>query len=139
MQRVQISRCQDDQSWIGDGFCKENLCVRFKCGSNLFFCCIGINKGAVNAKLFEGDGKKVEGSSVNGRSGNNVIACLADVEYCVEVGCLSGRCQDRSNTALQICDLCGNGIVGRVLETGVKYPSAFRSNNWPISSVVSYL
>ena len=55
---------QDDQSRISDGFCKENLCVRFKCGSDLFFCCIGINKGAVNAKFLEGDGKKVGGSSV---------------------------------------------------------------------------
>ena len=108
------------QSRIGDSFCKENLCVRFECGSDLFFCCIGINKGAVNAKFLEGDGKKVEGSSVNGRSGNNVIACLTDIKYCVEVGCLSGRSQDRSNTAFQICDLCGYGIVSRVLETGVK-------------------
>ena len=114
------------QSRIGDSFCKENLCVRFECGSDLFFCCIGINKGAVNAKFLEGDGKKVEGSSVNGRSGNNVIACLTDIKYCVEVGCLSGRSEHSCSSTLHCSNLGCNMVAGRILKAGVEITLSFK-------------
>ena len=117
---------QDNQCRIGDGFCKENFCVWFKCGSDLIFCCIGINKGTVNAKLFEGNGEKIKGSSVDRRSSNNMVTRFADIKYCIEVGSLSGRSQDCGNTTFQICNFCSNGIIGRVLETGVKISICFQ-------------
>ena len=55
-----------------------------------------------------------------------MVTRFADIKYCIEVGSLSGRSQDCGNTTFQICNLCSNGIIGRVLETGVKISICFQ-------------
>ena len=54
-----------------------------------------------------------------------MIACLADVEDGIEIRCLSARCQHGGYTAFEGGYLGGNGIVRRILQTGVEVTAVF--------------
>ena len=55
-----------------------------------------------------------------------MVACLADVEYGIEVRSLSRRGQHGAYTAFQSSNLGRNGVVGRVLQTGVEVSAFFQ-------------
>ena len=68
---------------------EEHARVRAEGGVNLFFRGIGADERHVDAELFHGDTEEVERSAVDFVGGNDVAACLADVEHCIEVRGLS--------------------------------------------------
>ena len=54
-----------------------------------------------------------------------MVACLADVEDSIEIRCLSARCQHGGYTAFEGGYLGCNGIVRRILQTGVEVTAVF--------------
>ena len=117
---------QDYQSRVCNGFCEKDFCVWTECSGNFLRACIGVNKSTVNAEFFEGNGEKVEGSTIDSGSCDYVVTCLADIKNSVEVGCLSGRSKNCGNTALQISDFGCYGIICRVLKAGVEVSFCFQ-------------
>ena len=97
---------QNNQSRICDCFCEKYFGVRAESSSNFLSTCICINESAVNAELFESNGKKIECSSVNSGSSYDMITCFADIKDRIEISSLSGRGKDCGNTTLQISDFC---------------------------------
>ena len=67
-----------------------------------------------------------------------MVSGLADVEYGIEIGCLSGRCQHGAYATFQSGDLGCDSIVCRVLQAGID-PLSSKSNSLAICSLVSYL
>ena len=49
-----------------------------------------------------------------------MIACLANVEYGIKIGCLPAGSQHSSYTSFECSNLGSYGIVGRVLQAGVE-------------------
>ena len=117
---------KNNKGRVGNSLCKKNLRIRLKCSCDLFLAGICINECAVNSQLLKGNSKKIERSTVNCGSCNNMVACFTDVKYCIEVSCLPGRSQDRSNTAFKISNLRSDCIIGWILETGVEISVSFQ-------------
>ena len=111
---------QNDQCRVGNGLRQNRLGVRTECRRKLFFRCIGIHKGAVDAQLLKGNAQQVEGSAIDGGRRHDVVARLADVKNSIEVGRLSRGRQKSRHAAFQVGNFCGHRIVGRVLKPRVK-------------------
>ena len=54
-----------------------------------------------------------------------MVASLTDIEYGIEIGCLSGGSQHGAYAAFQCGDLGCNSIVCRVLQAGVEISAFF--------------
>ena len=76
---------------IWNGFAEEQLGVGAEGSLYLIVRGIGMNKRAVDAKLFKRYCKEVERSAVYLAWSNEVVARLADVKHGIEVGSLSAR------------------------------------------------
>ena len=48
-----------------------------------------VNKGALNTEFLHRHAKEVERAAIDSVASDEVVACLADIEYCIEVGSLS--------------------------------------------------
>ena len=111
---------QNSQGRVGNGFAKHGLGVGLKGGIQLFLGGGGGHKGHINAHFAHGHIDQVKSAAVNAAGGHNVIAAVANVEQCIEIGCLAAACQHGRRAALQRTDLGRHHIVGGVLQTGVK-------------------
>ena len=74
---------------VGDGLAEEALRVRLEGCLDALVVPIGINEGALDAEFLERHAEEVECAAVDGVGGDEVVACLADVEDGIEVGSLS--------------------------------------------------
>ena len=55
-----------------------------------------------------------------------MISRFADIEYGIEIRCLSGGCQHCSISSFEITDLLCNEIVGRILQSGIEISGCFQ-------------
>ena len=101
---------------VGDGLAEEHLCVGPERLLYLLVIGFGRHKSAVDTELFQCHAEKIVGAAVNLAAGHNVVAGLADVEHCVEVGCLAAGGEHASHTAFQRGYLGCHGIVGGILQ-----------------------
>lgn len=68
-----------------------------------------------------------------------MVAAVGDIEDGVEVGRLTRGGEHGGSSPLQLTDLGGNIVVGRVLQPSIKITTASRSKSLPMSSLVAYL
>ena len=76
---------------VSDGFAKHQLRVGAESSLNFLVSGIETDKGTVDAHFLERYGKEVEGAAIDAVGGDKVVASIADVEHCEEVGSLSTR------------------------------------------------
>lgn len=130
---------ENGTSWVADGLAKEQLGVGAECLLYFFLAVVGIDEGAFYAEFLECHTKEVEGSTINLVGGNDMVACLADVEYSIEVGSLTATCQYSSHTAFELCYFLGYSIIGGILESGIEISFFLQVKSMAISSELSYL
>ncbi|MPM86765.1 hypothetical protein SDC9_133857 [bioreactor metagenome] len=111
---------QDGNAGVCDGFAKKRLGVGAKILRELLFRQRLIDKRAFDAHFFQRYAEEIEGAAVDRGGGDEVVARFADVEDREKVRSLAGRGQHRSHAALQGADLGSDGVVGRVLQTGIE-------------------
>ena len=107
-------------SRIANCLAENNLCIWTESLLDFLFRVIRIDKSTFDTQFLECYTEQVECSSINLVACHDMVASLADVEYCVEVGCLSTACKHGSNTTLKLCNLLSYNVVGRVLQTCVE-------------------
>ena len=85
---------------VRDGLAENGLGVRAESSFKLGIGAVGGDKGEIDAHFLHRDRKKIEGSAVNRRLGNDMVAAGRDVEYREEIGGLTRRGEHRSGAAL---------------------------------------
>ena len=111
---------------IGQGFAKQSLCVRTESSRYFFFRSIRVDECHFDAQFLHCHAEQVERSTVDRGRADHMIAGLADVEYGIEIGCLSGRCQHGAYATFQNGDLGCDSIVCRVLQAGIEISALFQ-------------
>ena len=111
---------------IGDCLTKQRFRVRAESSRNLFFIGIGADECDVDAQFFHCHPKEVERSAIDGRRTDEVIACLADIEYGIEIGSLPAGSQHGSHTSFKGGNLGSYGIVRRILQAGIEVTALFK-------------
>src|SRR5574344_668889 len=114
------------QRWVGYGFGKNSLGVGAESLCYLFGGCILVNESDLDAQFLHGDAKQIVGTAINGGRTHKMVASLADVEYGIEIGCLSAGGEHSGNTSLKGRYLVGNTVVGRILQPGVEITRVFQ-------------
>lgn len=107
-------------SGIGDCFAKETFCIGAECSIDTFVIPIGIDKGALNAKLLQRYAKQVECATVNSIGSNEMITSLTDVENSIKTCSLPTTSQYCTDTALEGCYLLCNSIICGIGKAGVE-------------------
>ena len=116
----ELLNVQHRQGGVGDGLAEYRLGVGPEGGLQLLIGAVWGDEGDFNAHLGHGDGDQVEGASIDGGRGDDVVPAGADVEQGEEVGRLAGGGEHGGGAALQLTDLGGHVVVGGVLEAGVE-------------------
>ena len=111
---------QDLAGRVCDGFAEDALGVRAESLFDFFVRSILVNERAFDAELLHRHGEEVARTAVNSGSADEVVAGFANVENGVEVCCLTGTREHGGNTTFESGDLVSDGVVGRVLQTGVE-------------------
>ena len=111
---------QHGEGGVGDGLSKDRLGVGTEGGVQFLLRALGIHEGELDAHALHGDGKKVEGPTVDGGGGDDVVSAARDVEDGIEVGRLSGGQQHGGGAPLQGADLGRYRVVGGVLQSGIE-------------------
>ena len=111
---------QDLACRVCDGFAEEALGVRAESLFDFFVGSVLVHERAFDAELLHGDGEEVARTTVNSGSADEVVAGFANVENGVEVRSLTGAREHGCDTAFESGDLVGDGVVSRVLQTGVE-------------------
>ena len=107
-------------SRITDGLAEDYLGVGTESLLYLFFGVVRVDKGAVDTKLLECDTKQIECATIDLVACHNMVACLADIEHCIEVGSLTATCQYGSHSTFELRYLLCHNVVSRVLQTTVE-------------------
>ena len=76
-------------SRVGDCFAKYALGVRTESSLDFLVVPAVIDECALDAELLHRNAEEIECASVDGIACNEVVAGLADVENCIEIGSLS--------------------------------------------------
>ncbi len=117
---------QHRQRGIGDGFSEHNLCIVPKSCVQLFLGGIGTHKCHIDTHPFHGDGNQIIGSPIDGAGGYDMVAAAADIEQCIEIGCLTAAGQHACSAALQLCNFRRHIVIGRILKSGVEIPACLQ-------------
>ena len=107
-------------AWITDGFTKNHLGIWTECLLDFLLAVVRIYEGALDAEFLQGYTEEIEGAAVNLVRGNDVVACLADVEHSVEVGSLTAGSQHGAHATLKLSNLLCHSIISWVLESGIE-------------------
>ena len=107
-------------AWITDGFTKNYLGIWTESLLDFLLAIVRVYKGALDAEFLQGNTKEIEGAAVDFVRGNDVVACLADVEHSVEVGSLTAGSQHCAHATLKLSNLLGHSIISWVLESGIE-------------------
>ena len=111
---------QDLACRVCDGFAEDALGVRAESLFDFFVGSVLVNECAFDAELLHRHGEEVARTAVNSGSADEVVAGFANVEDGVEVCGLTGTREHGCDTAFESGDLVGDGVVSRVLQTGVE-------------------
>ena len=117
---------EDGTAGVGDGLAKQGLGIGTECLLNLFLTGFGGHEGAFDAELLQGHAKQVEGAAVNLIRGDNMVACLADVEQGIEIGGLTAGGEHATHTAFKGGYLGCYCVVGGILKAGVEIAFFFQ-------------
>lgn len=128
-----------DQCRVGDCLSEYGFRIWLESRFQLFVRTVRINECKINPHAFHRYGKQVICSAIYRRGRYDMIACTADVKYRIKGSRLPGRSQHRCRTTFQRTDFRSHLIIGRILQTCIKYPLSSRSNKRPIASLESYL
>ena len=105
---------------VGDRLAEDRLGVGLERRLELLVSAVGGHERALDAHALHGVRDEVVRAAVDGGARHHVISLAQDVEQREEVRRLAGARQHASGTALELGDLCRNGVVGGVLQTGVE-------------------
>ena len=111
---------EDVNCRICDGLAEYALCVRADVLLELFKRQSLVNECALNAHLLECNAEEIVCAAVDIGRCDEMVACLADVEYCEEVCCLAGACEHSCKTALHSAELRSYEVICGVLESCVE-------------------
>ena len=75
---------------------------------------------AVDAQLLQRHAKEVVGATIDFVGGDEMVACLTDIEDRIEVGSLSAGGQHSPYSTLERGNLRSHSVVGRILQTGIE-------------------
>ena len=115
-----LFQIKDHQRRVGDGLPEDRLGVFAKRIVQLFLCAVRIHKGGFHAHLLKGMGVKVVGAAVKRGGTDDVIPRLGKVHDGIKACRLPGGCQHGRRSPFQVADLRRHGIIGGILETGIK-------------------
>ena len=74
---------------VADGLAKEALSVRTELLFDALVIPFRVDESALDAELLHGHAKEVERAAIDGVGGDEVVACLTDIEHGVEVSRLT--------------------------------------------------
>ena len=111
---------------IGKRLAENRFGVFLESGVQLRLGAVGRNEGEVDSELAQRHVEKVEGTAVNSGRTDNVITGRADIENSEEIGGLSRRSENGTDTTLKVGNFCGNRVVGRVLKPGIEIALRFK-------------
>ena len=117
---------QHGQGRVCDGLAQHHLGVGPECGVQFFLGAQRVHKGGIDSHLLHGDGDQVEGASVDGAGGHDVVPCLADIEQGKEVCSLTAAGQHCGRAAFQLADLLSHKVTGGVLQTRIEVAVSFQ-------------
>ena len=106
---------QHRQRRIGDGLAEYRLGVGPEGGLQLLLRAVRGDEGELDAHPLHGDGEEVKGPPIDGAGGYHMVPAGGDIEYGVEVGCLTGGGEHPRRTALQLGDLPRHVVAGGIL------------------------
>ena len=107
-------------AWIADSFTKNYLGIWTESLLDFLLAVVRIYEGALDAEFLQGYTEEIEGATVNLVRGDDVVACLADVEHSVEVGSLTAGSQHCAHATLKLSNLLCHSIISWVLESGIE-------------------
>ena len=105
---------------VGDSLSEESLGVGTESAVDFLIRSFLTDEGAVNTEFLECDTEEVIGATIDFVGNNNVITCLTDIEYCIEIGCLTAACEHCPYSSFERSYLLCYSIVGRILQTGIE-------------------
>ena len=105
---------------VGDSLAKQSLRVGAESSRDFLFRGFLRYEGTLDTQFFQGDAEEIIGSSVNLVRGDEVVTSLTDIEEGIEICSLTTGGQYGSDTAFEGCNLGGNSVIGRVLQTCVE-------------------
>ena len=116
---------KDAAAWVGDGLTEEAFGIGFEAGFYLLIVPLGIDEGAFDAEFLHGDAKEVVGAAIDIVGGDEMVACLTDIEDGIEVCCLSGAGEHSTDASFEGADLLCYCVIGRVCQTGIEIAFVF--------------
>ena len=123
---VVVSKCcelldiKDINSRIGDRLTEDALGIGSDILLKLFERQCLINECALDTHLLEGYSEEIVCTAVDICGCDEMIACLADIEYCEEVCCLTGACEHSGKSAFHLAELCSYIIICRILKSCIE-------------------
>ena len=104
------------------GYClaEKQLGVRAECLLNLILRRCLVYESAFYSELLQRHAKQVVRSAIYLVRCHYMVAGLADIEHCIEIGSLSARRERSGHTAFECRNLLSHSIVGRILQTGIE-------------------
>ena len=110
------------QCGVGNRLPEEQAGVFVDMSGNLFVGHFRGDKAHLNAQLFQGDGKQVDGSAVNGGHTDDVLPGRGNVENGKEVSGLPGRTKHGAGPTFKVGYLFLHGVHRRVGDAGIHMP-----------------
>ena len=80
---------EDLAARVRDGLAKQSLGVGTERSGNFFLRGLWVDEGALDAQLLQCDTKEVVGATIDLVRGDEMVACLTDVENGIEISCLA--------------------------------------------------
>ena len=118
--RRELLKVNYGQSRVGNALAKDSLCIRSEGSFKLFLCAVRGYECKFDAHLAHCHIEQVESSAIDGGAGDDVVACICNIENREEVGGLARGCQHACSTALHSGDLGCDKVIRRVLQTSVE-------------------
>ena len=117
---------QNCQCRVCDRFAEYCFCVGSECCFQFFIGAVGGYECEFYAHFFHCYGEQVECTAVDCRRSYYMVAAVCDVEHCIEVCSLTGRCQHCCCAAFQFADFCCYIVTCGVLQSGIEVAACFQ-------------
>ena len=122
---------QHGESRICDGLPEDSAGILAEGGVQLLLRAVRRDKACADAHLFHGHGDQIEAPSVDAGGCHDMSAAFADVEEGEKSRGLPGGGQHSRAAALERRDLCGDEIIGGILQTSVEIPALLQIEEPP--------
>ena len=114
------------QCRVGNRFSKDTFGIRPERSFQFLVTAVRINKGKFNTHARHGHMKQIIGSAIDRSGRNHMIASRCQIEYREERSSLPAGCQHCGSSPFQCRDLCGNKVIGRILQSGIEITGSFQ-------------